>query len=179
MLVHGQGHNWHMVRPRQTDGEASIGGDGSANPSVAGGRKPMSPRARNAVAAVVIIVAIAGMVLTFRLAVTGDGSTSQALPDSVDRLIPASGDEVLSQSEIGVDLATGFDAYLIVNGTEIRDEGDGLRRELGLGTVTFQPGEGKPVESLQPEKNCVIAMIWPQRDGPDAAEPLSWCFTAA
>jgi len=139
----------------------------------------MSPRTRNAIAAVVIIGAIVGMVFTFRLAVTGDGSTSRALPDSVDRLIPASGAEVLSQSEIGVDLAAGFDAYLIVNGTEIRDEDDGLARELGLGTVTFQPGQGKAIESLQPDKNCVIAMVWPQRDGPEAAEPLSWCFTAA
>lgn len=139
----------------------------------------MGPRSRNAIGAVVIIAAIVGMVFTFRLAVTGDGNTSLALPDSVDRLIPASGDEVLSQSEIGVDLATGFDAYLIVNGTEIRDEEDGLQRELGLGTVTYQPGAGKPIEALQPDKNCVIAMIWPQRDGPESAEPLSWCFTAA
>ena len=126
-----------------------------------------------------VIAALVGMVFTFRLAVTGDSSTSLALPDSVDRLIPASGDEVLSQSEIGVDLATGFDAYLIVNGTEIRDEADGLKRELGLGTVTFQPGVGKPIEALQPDKNCVIAMVWAQRDGQDSAEPLSWCFTAA
>ncbi|MCZ7631056.1 MAG: hypothetical protein M5U19_19320 [Microthrixaceae bacterium] len=97
----------------------------------------------------------------------------------MDRLIPASGDEVLSQSEVGVDLAVGYDAYLIVNGTEIRSEADGLVSDPGLGLVRFQPGEGKPVESLAPEKNCVIAMVWPQADGRDAAEPVSWCFTAA
>ncbi|MGI9578438.1 MAG: hypothetical protein ACR2OH_09585 [Microthrixaceae bacterium] len=168
-----------MAAPGTNDGTKRTDGNESANPSLPTGRAPMNPRARNAIAAIVIIGAIVGMVFTFRLAVTGDGNTSQALPDSVDRLIPASGDEVLSQSEIGVDLATGFDAYLIVNGTEIRDEADGLKRELGLGTVTYQPGVGKPVEALQPDKNCVIAMVWPQHDGPDSAEPLSWCFTAA
>ena len=148
------------------------------NPSVSK-RGGLSPRSRNLIAAAVILVALAGLVLTARMAVTGDDSTSLALPDSVDRLIPASGDEVLSQSAIGVDLATGFDAYLIINGTEIRSEDDGLERELGLGTVTFQPGVGKTIEALQPDKNCVIAMIWAQKDGPDTAEPLSWCFTAA
>lgn len=139
----------------------------------------MKPAARNAIAAVLIAVAIVGLVFTVRMAVTGDGNTSAALPDSVDRLIPASGDEVLTQSEVGVDLAVGFDAYLILNGTEIRTESDGLNKDLGLGTVTFQPDEGRPVESLLPEKNCVIAMVWPQMEGEDAAEPVSWCFNAA
>lgn len=139
----------------------------------------MSPALRNAVAAMLVAVALVGLYFTFRAAVTGDSNTSQALPDSVDRLIPASGDEVLTQSEVGVDLATGFDAYLIVNGTEIRSESDGLTRDLGLGLVKFQPGSGKPVESLNPERNCVIAMVWPQAEGEEAAEPVSWCFNAA
>ncbi|MEZ5350658.1 MAG: hypothetical protein R2714_15885 [Microthrixaceae bacterium] len=143
------------------------------------GRPPMQPAARNAIASVLVLVAIVGLVFTVRLAVTGDDNTSDALPDSVDRLIPDSGDEVLAQSSVGVDLAVGFDAYLIVNGTEIRTEADGLTKDLGLGLVTFQPGNGKPVDTLLPEKNCVIAMVWPQTEGEDSAEPVSWCFNAA
>ncbi len=148
-------------------------------PTTATGRQPMAPAKRNAIAAALIAVAIVGLYFTVRLAVTGESDASAALPDSVDRLIPASGDEVLTQSEVGVDLATGYDAYLIVNGTEIRSEADGLTKDLGLGLVTFSPGEGKPVESLLAERNCVIAMVWPQTDGEDAAEPVSWCFNAA
>lgn len=127
----------------------------------------------------IIVVALGGLYLTGRAAITGDSNTSEALPDSVDRLIPDSGDEVLTQSPVGVDLASGYDAYLIVNGTEIRNEDDGLTKDLGLGTVQFQPGSDKPVDSLLPEKNCVIAMVWNQSEGEESAEPVSWCFTAA
>ncbi len=80
---------------------------------------------------------------------------------------------------MGVDLATGYDAYLIVNGTEIRDESDGLTKDLGLGLVTFQPGAGTPISSLDADKNCVIAMVWARSDGPETAAPVNWCFTAA
>ncbi|MCP4434035.1 MAG: hypothetical protein GY812_00855 [Actinomycetia bacterium] len=139
----------------------------------------LNPKARTAIASLVIAAAVVGLFLTVKAANTGEEATSLALPDSVDSLIPASGDEVLAQSAVGVDLASGFDAYLIVNGTEIRDEGDGLAKDLGLGRVMFQPGQGKAIESLSPERNCVIAMVWAQKDGPDAAEPVSWCFTAA
>lgn len=151
--------------------------DGGPEPTAP--RAPMAPAKRNAIAAVLVAVAIVGLYFTVSLAVTGDNNASAALPESVDRLIPASGDEVLTQSEVGIDLAVGYDAYLIVNGTEIRSEADGLVKDLGLGLVKFQPGEGKQVESLIPEKNCVIAMVWPQAEGEDAAEPVSWCFNAA
>lgn len=157
------------------DTETQAGGD----PEPETPRAPMSAAKRNAISAMLITIAVIGLYFTVRLAVTGDNNTSAALPESVDRLIPASGDEVLAQSEVGIDLAIGYDAYLIVNGHEIRSEEDGLVRDLGLGLVKFQPGEGKPVESLIPEKNCVIAMVWPQAEGRDAAEPVSWCFNAA
>ncbi|MFV0316629.1 MAG: hypothetical protein ACK5O2_06665 [Microthrixaceae bacterium] len=139
----------------------------------------MKPALRNTLGVLVILIGIVGLVMTVRLAVTGEANTSAALPDSVDRLIPASGDEVLTQTDVGVDLATGYDAYLIVNGTEIRTAQDGLTKDLGLGTVKFSPGPGRAVESLLPERNCVIAMVWPQIEGEQAAEPISWCFSAA
>lgn len=142
-------------------------------------RHELHPRVRTAVMAALIVAAVVGLVITVRIATTGDNQTSSALPDSVDRLIPASGDEVLTQAPVGVDLASGYDAYLIVNGTEIRDESEGLRKDLGLGLVTFQPGPGTPVESLLAEQNLATAMVWRQEDGPESADPVSWTFTAA
>lgn len=142
-------------------------------------RSGLDPRLRTAIWVVLVVVAVGGLFLTGRAAVTGGENTSQALPDYVDRLIPESGSEVLSQSAIGIDLATGYDAYLIVNGVEIRTEQQGLTRDEGLGIVRFQPGPDTEVEGLQPERNCVVAMVWPRSEGPDAAEPVSWCFTAA
>lgn len=161
----------------ETDNTAAS--DGPPGDSTASSRPAMSPWARNTIALVIVAGACIGLFFTVQAAVTGDNNTSSALPDSVDRLIPASGDEVLAQAPVGVDLAVGYDAYLIVNGTEIRDEGDGLSKDLGLGRVIFQPGSGTPVDSLNAEKNCVIAMVWAQADGPETASPVTWCFTAA
>lgn len=129
--------------------------------------------------AVLIIGALVGLFFTGRWAITGDADTSQSLPDSVDRLIPGSGSEVLKQSKVGLDLATGYDAYLIIDGKEIKTEAQGLTKDLGVGLVQFQPGPQTQVPALNPEKNCVIAMVWKQVDGPKAAQPVSWCFNAS
>lgn len=123
--------------------------------------------------------AVVGLVVTVGLATTGDDNTSSAKPDGVESLIPPSGAEVLRQAAVGLNLADGYDAYLIVNGTEIRSREDGLVKDLGTGLVEFVPGPGRPVEELEPERNCVIAMVWKRTDGPDTAQPASWCFTAA
>lgn len=143
------------------------------------GRRGLSPPARNAIAASLIALALLGLFFLDRLAVTGDDEASRSLPESVDRLIPESGDEVLSQSTVGVDLAVGYDAFLIIDGTEIRDGSDGLVKDMGTGLITYKPSPGGPVEALQPDRNCVIAMIWDQADGEKTAEPLRWCFDAA
>jgi len=118
--------------------------------------------------------------------VTGSDNVSTSLPDSVERLIPTSGSEVLKQSEVGVDLALGYDAYLIINGVEIRDvssrdNGDGLTRVLTPDgyTVTYVPGPGKRVEQLEPELNQITAMVWRQESGPETAVPVFWTFNAA
>ena len=107
---------------------------------------------------------------------TGDDRTSEVLPEYVDRLVPTSGSDVLSQSTVGVDVASGFDAYLIVDGKEIKSTADGLVKQLSTGLVQFTPGEGRPVESLPSGRNCVTAMVWEAVDGPATAKPTNWCF---
>jgi hypothetical protein len=126
-----------------------------------------------------LVGALVGLVLTVRLATTGNDSTSESLPEFVDRLIPASGSEVLRQAGVGIDVAAGHDGYLIINGTEIRTAEDGLVKDLGTGLIQFVPGPGKPVEALDPEKNCALALVWKQSEGEDTAQPVSWCFTAS
>ena len=164
----------HVADERNAADQTAAEGSGALPP-----RRELTPAARNTIAAVVIIAGLVGLFFLDRLAVTGDSKTSQALPESVDRLIPESGDEVLAQNTVGIDLAIGYDAYLVINGTEIRDEDGGLVKDMGTGLITFQPAPGAAVEALQPEQNCVVAMIWDQTVGPKSAEPLRWCFTAA
>ncbi len=140
---------------------------------------PPTPLAQRLAIAGLLLVGLVGLVVTGVLATTGNDSTSSAAPDSVDRLVPASGAEVLTQATVGIDVAAGYDAYLIINGVEIRSAADGLSKDLGTGRVEFTPGEGKPVTALQPEQNCVVAIVWKQSEGPDRSEPVSWCFDAA
>ena len=116
--------------------------------------------------------------MTGRLAVTGFEDTSGVLPDSVDRLIPPSGAEVLRQSQVGIDVADGYDAYLQINGVEVRNAEDGLIKDLGTGLVLFQPGPDRPIEELNTNQNCVVAFVYDQVDGPSTAQPVSWCFQA-
>jgi hypothetical protein len=128
---------------------------------------------------VLLLGSLAGLVWTATQAATGGDEASQTLPDSVDRLIPASGSEVLRQATVGIDVAAAHDAYLVINGTEIRTAEDGLSKDLGSGLITYTPGPGKPVEALLPERNCVLALVWPQLEGERSARPVSWCFDAS
>ena len=133
---------------------------------------------RRVIISLLIIGALAGIFSTGMYATTGTDTTSQGLPDSVDRLMPASGDEVLVQAQVGVDLADGYTGYLTINGVDIRTPEDGLITNLGTGQVLYQPGPGKPVETLNSGQNCVIAMVWDQLETVETAKPVSWCFEA-
>ena len=141
-------------------------------------RFTLDDRVRRVVVTLVVVGALVGIFFTGRWAVTGADSTSQSLPDQVDLLLPASGSEVLVQAQVGVDLADGYTAYLTINGTDVRTAEDGLITNLGTGQILYQPGPGKPVESLNSGQNCVIAMVWDQLETVETAEPVSWCFQA-
>lgn len=139
----------------------------------------LSDPLRRGIMILLVLGALGGLVLTARSAVTGSDPTSDALPDAVERLIPSPESEVLKQSRVGIDVASGYDGYLVVNGTEIRTSEDGLTKDLGSGLIEFQPRTGAAIEELNPETNCVTAVIWKQSEGLRASRPISWCFAAA
>lgn len=151
-----------------------------AETPIPGDREPTGRKdiVRRVVILVAIIGSLVGIFFTGRAAQTGLGSTSATLPPEVERLIPASGAEVPRQSQVGIDVADGFDAYLIINGVQITGAEAGLIHDLGTGVVLFQPGEGKVIESLNGGRNCIVAMVWKQLEGPSTADPVSWCFDA-
>ena len=126
--------------------------------------------------ALLIIGSIAGIVVAVMVASTGGDRTSETLPEYVDRLEPTSGSQILSQSTVGVDLAEGYDAFLIIDGKEIKTQADGLIKQLSNGTVMFTPGVGRAVESLPSGRNCVTAMVWEITEGERTAKPTNWCF---
>lgn len=142
-------------------------------------RRRLGDVPRRIIIAVLLLGAVAGIFFTGRMAVTGFEDTSGTLPESVDRLIPPAGAEVLRQSQVGIDVADGFDAYLQINGVEVRSAEDGLIKDLGTGLVLFQPGPETPVEELNTNQNCIVAFVYEQIEGPSTAQPVSWCFQAA
>lgn len=140
---------------------------------------PGPPRWQKALVGVVLLGALVGLVLTVRAATTGNDRTSESLPESVDRLLPASGSEVIRQEPVGIDVAAGYDAYLVIDGQEIGEGDDGFTKDLGTGLIQYVPGPGRKVEALDPERNCIIAYVWKQSEGRRSAQAVPWCFSAS
>jgi len=122
-----------------------------------------------------LVVGAAGILAIAILIPKGDDPAS---PNQViEAVVPANGDEVLSQVDVGVDLIEGYTAELSINGVSIPE--DELRRVDGLGQIYFRPDEGKVIESLRPETNCARILYWPLSQGRQAASSYQWCFTAS
>jgi hypothetical protein len=93
----------------------------------------------------------------------------------VEHLIPLNGAEVLRQSELGVDLASGYSGTLVINDVEIPKVQ--LREVPELNQVFFTPGEGKVIEELPAGRTCVVAIAWRTASGRGVDdERTTWCF---
>jgi hypothetical protein len=80
------------------------------------------------------------------------------IDSAVEQVVPGDGEAALRQSQIGVDLETGWTGVLAVDGTEIPE--DQLRRNDPLNQVFFTPGEGQVIEELDPGNHNASALIW-------------------
>ncbi len=123
---------------------------------------------------------VGGTVYMLDNSVTGEDANN-ARPIFVDSVIPADDSTVLSQSTVGIDVDSRYDAYLIVNDIAItnqanKDDEDGLLKSEETGVVQYNPGPGMRVESLETPKTCITAMVWEKISGPETAEPVTWCF---
>lgn len=126
-----------------------------------------------------VVVALAAGLFAVAAGSLDEGSDDPALRGGdtavVENLIPHRDAQVPQQSSVGIDLATGWGGTLLVDGVEIPEAELDLTPELGL--VEFTPGEGKAVETLQPGRNCVSALIWRLSEGRGVADrTVPWCF---
>lgn len=129
------------------------------------------------VAALVLTAAVGAFAFAYTSASEGDDDPvlSSGGADYVEQLIPGRNEQVPRQSRVGIDLVTGWDGVLVVNGTEIPQDELTVTRELGL--VEFTPGEGRAVEELPGGTNRVTAVVWPIAEGRDqGARNVSWTF---
>ena len=122
------------------------------------------------------------------------GKAAENLPQRIEEVQPSVGaTNVPNQSRIFVDLIAGYTGELIVDGTylttisedELRDVAPGEQAgeafttvfAEGNATLTFQPKDGAPIESLDQGVHTVTVRYWPIVEGPDAARSFSWQFT--
>lgn len=99
---------------------------------------------------------------------------------AVEEIVPADGSPVaVRQARIGIDLTTGHDAVLVIQGVEIPE--DELDRNEPLNQVFFQPGAGKTIEELAPGPVTARALIWNELDGEtrEDAHSFTWQFRVA
>lgn len=119
----------------------------------------------------IVFVVAAGVILWL--------NNTEGTPTADDRIIesltPADKSKVLQQSEVAIDLQSGWDASLTINGRLIPD--DQLSKVLPQGRVGFLPGPGKELEYLQAGPNCATATYWPLSN-PQQKFSKTWCFTA-
>jgi hypothetical protein len=137
---------------------------------------PYSTRFKIGAAAVVAVAAGIFTYAFFALDSGDDDPVLQGGNDSiVEALIPRRNAQVPQQTTLGIDLVTGWDAALVVDGVEIPDEQ--LVRTPEIGLIEFMPGEGRAVAQLDAGQNCVTAVIWSLEEGRGVADrTIPWCF---
>ncbi|HKY66633.1 MAG TPA: hypothetical protein VJM49_09700 [Acidimicrobiales bacterium] len=129
------------------------------------------------VAALVITVAVG--LLAYAIVGIDDGGEDPVLRGGdeavVENLIPRRNAQVPQQSNVGIDLVTGWDGTLVIDGVEIPRDQLQLTPEIGL--IEFTPADGAAVDQLDSGRNCVSAVIWRVADGRGVDDrTIPWCF---
>jgi hypothetical protein len=132
-----------------------------------------------AVIALVLVVALGAFAAAYMNTdtTTKDPVTVANGGEFVEKLIPGRGDEVQRQSDIGIDLAPGWDGTLSINGTDVSGD-DHFERDAALNILTYHAREGSTVQ-LKADTNCVVARVWRSAVGQGKDDQfVSWCFQA-
>ena len=117
-------------------------------------------------------IAIVCIVIAARL---GTSDTAQLDGGRIQRLIPSPGAKILQQDEIGIDMAPGYEASLMLNGIPLPIDQTNIVPPINQ--VTFKPGPGKVYERLPAGQNCILATYWQSQYGPSVSSTRTWCFT--
>ena len=149
------------------------------------GPDPPPPRLRSPLRIRVVIVALAlvgivGFVVAALLGSRDDADRAVTAGPAVDQVIPNPGDQVLQQQRVGVVLDARYRLSSMVilpsqNATEGVDVTSEVEHTDGLNRFEFAPGEGRLIEALSPDTNCVIArFVLIAR--PEESDTVRWCF---
>jgi hypothetical protein len=125
--------------------------------------------------AVVAVLLFAAVKLTNTGEDADEPASVRAAPGVVEHLQPPQGSQIPRQSEIGIDLAPGYDGTLIVDGVPI--PGDQERRVPQQNQIYFTPGKGQVIEELRAGQVCMTAVVWKSSVGRgNDDKSFNWCF---
>lgn len=146
---------------------------------------------RQVVTTGIVLAALAGFVWAFTLSDTSpEVRTSTSV---VERFMPAEDSAIeLRQTQVGVDLAPGWTAALLIDNTPIPDdqlncfaiETCDTKAAGGVDPQNiffFVPGKGKVLDELAAGNHCATAQLTPVEGAPGGTGPRSvkWCFKVA
>lgn len=123
------------------------------------------------------------------------GRDALGYPDAIIDISPAPNDrQVLSQTEVNVDLQDGYEAVLILDEIEIPTERlDNLASQIvkpgeqivlpataiydqGNSRIRFEPTKGAVIESYTVGVHQVEILYWRIEDGRNSARSFTWTF---
>lgn len=135
------------------------------------------PSARTRRLIIVAMLAAAAALFAVAVVVYVGNPRSTDLPVAIQSVMPEPGSNVLSQSDVVVDLAVGYTAEIDINGIKIPEEE--LFRIQALNSLSYEPRDGKIVPQLLPDQNCVRVFYWLIAQGPTNKTEFTWCFDAS
>ena len=92
-------------------------------------------------------------------------------PAEIEAVTPDCGSAALNQDVIEVDLATGYEGELTINGIAVPTSGI---RSLNL--IRYRPAPGQPVEALPAQVNVVTVRFWKSSQSKDQSKTYQWTF---
>jgi hypothetical protein len=130
---------------------------------------------------IILLLALAAGMIWYSASIKGEPEEPSLTDSAVETLIPADQTPTaIRQAEIGIDLASGWDADLVINGVDIPEDQE--RRNEPLNQVFFSPGKDKVIEALAPGLVEVTAIIWRPIDGQTrekGSRAVRWSFHVA
>lgn len=121
------------------------------------------------------LLILAGFSLYLAGTLHDDSPTAGARSRVVKTVSPRPGSIQPRQTEILVELDTGYEGDLSVNGTPIPD--DQLNVIQGLNRITYTPRPGREIEALPAGVNCAVVRFRPLASSPGQAGSYRWCFS--
>lgn len=145
------------------------------------------------VASLIIAICVVAIGVGISIAVTG--VDRQGLPDTIEEISPLrAASQVPSQTQIFVDLQSGFTGVLIIDGLELEtinlddvnnDAKPGQEVTLppttifepGNATLTFDPSPESTISEFSQGEHIVKVIFWKQIEGRGRARSYTWSFT--